>query len=46
MLAGTILSVESMPSDQVTSRHAIDNYSYIGEECQRDRVPIMRIRRV
>ena len=45
-LANAILSVESMPSHQVTSRYAIDNYSDIGEEYQRDRVPIMRIRRV
>ena len=45
-LAKAILSVESMPSHQVTLRYAIDNYSDTDEEYQKDRIPIMRICRV
>lgn len=45
-LANAILSVESMPSHQMTSRYTTDNNFDIGEECQKDRVPKIRIRRV
>ena len=45
-LANAILSVESMPNHQMTSRYTINSYFDIGKEYQRDRVPIIRIRRV
>lgn len=41
-LAHAISSVESMPSQHVTSRYVVD----IGEESEPDRIPVLRIRRI